>query len=63
MPPRPDPLKVYFHAIAAGDHPLAGALAARLFPWRRRPADPDRAPAEAALATILRLARVLHLAR
>jgi hypothetical protein len=59
----PDPLKVYFHAIAAGDHPLAGALAARLFPWRRRPADPDRAPAEAALSTVLRLARALRLAR
>jgi hypothetical protein len=47
MRPRPDPLKAYADAVRAGDRRLADLIAERLFPWVRRPVDPDRLPAPA----------------
>lgn len=56
MRPHPDPLRVYADAISAGDDRLAELIAQRLFPWVRRRAEPDRAPAAAkrALAQVQR---------
>jgi len=55
----PDPLKLYAHAIAVGDHLLAELVAQRLFPWLRRPSQPDHAPGAAARRTLSRLMRTL----
>ncbi len=59
MPRRPDPLKVYEHAVEVRDVRLADALALRLFPWRRRGTDPQRAPNRGAARTVQRLMRLL----
>lgn len=44
MRPYPDPLRVFEHAVKAGDRRLAALIADRLFPWVRRSVDPDQAP-------------------
>jgi hypothetical protein len=59
MERHPDPLRAYAHAVRAGDHRLAGLIAARVFRRGRGRTEPDEdpltPPSPAALATFRRL--------